>query len=88
MFDNKILLENDPNYLASLDALPYAEKQSLLYGDWNAFSGQVFLEFRDAPSHYKDRRWTHVIDPFPIPKHWPILRSLDWGFARPFAVGW
>lgn len=88
VFDNKYLLDNDPNYLAQLASLPEAEKRAMLYGDWNSFSGQVFREFRDLPEHYKDRQWTHVIDPFPIPKHWVIIRSFDWGFNKPFSVGW
>jgi hypothetical protein len=88
VFDNQILLENDPNYLAQLASLPEAEKRAMLYGDWNSFSGQVFREFRDLPQHYRDREWTHVIEPFPIPKHWQIIRSFDWGFHHPFSVGW
>jgi len=88
VFDNQILLQNDPNYLAALDAMPYAERQALLYGDWNSFVGQVFTEWKNDPEHYKDQRWTHVIDPFPIPKHWEIVRSFDWGHAKPFSVGW
>lgn len=88
VFDNKYLLENDPNYLAQLASLPEAEKRAMLYGDWNSFSGQVFREFRDLPNHYKDREWTHVIEPFPIPKHWKIIRSFDWGYHHPFSVGW
>ena len=88
VFDNKILLENDPNYLAALASLPEAEKRAMLYGDWNSFSGQVFREFRDRPEHYLDQQWTHVIEPFPIPKHWQIVRSFDWGYHHPFSVGW
>lgn len=88
VFDNKILLENDPNYLASLDALPWAEKQALLYGNWDSFIGQVFTEWKNDHDHYQDQRWTHVIDPFEIPKHWEIVRSFDWGHAKPFSVGW
>lgn len=88
VFDNKYLLENDPNYLAQLASLPEAEKRAMLYGDWDSFSGQVFREFRDLPEHYLDRQWSHVIEPFPIPKHWKIIRSLDWGFNKPFSVGW
>ena len=42
VFDNPALLENDPVYLASLASLPEAEKQALLYGSWDSFSGQVF----------------------------------------------
>ena len=88
VFDNKALLTNDPGYIASLGMMPEAEKQALLYGDWNSFSGQVFTEWRNDPAHYDDRRWTHVVNPFPIPETWPIYRGLDWGYAKPFSVGW
>lgn len=32
--DNKILLHNDPNYLANLKALPLVERERLLKGNW------------------------------------------------------
>lgn len=48
----------------------------------------MFREFVDDPNHYADRIKTHVIDPFRIPKHWKIVRSFDWGRAKPFSVGW
>ncbi len=88
IFDNPALLENDPDYLASLAAMPEAEKQALLYGSWDSFSGQVFTEWRNDPNHYEDQRWTHVIAPFTIPKHWKIYRGYDFGFSKPFSVGW
>lgn len=88
VFDNQKLLDNNPNYLANLASLPWAEKQALLYGNWDSFQGQVFTEWRNAHEHYKDQRWTHVIEPFEIPKHWEIIMSYDWGFARPFSCGW
>lgn len=88
VFDNQALLRNDPNYLGNLSLLPQAEREALLYGSWDSFSGQVFTEWRNDPAHYQDQRWTHVIDPFPIPKDWRIYRGFDFGFARPFSVGW
>lgn len=88
VFDNQALLANDPNYLATLASLPEAEKKALLYGSWDAFTGQVFTEWRDDPEHYQDRLWTHVIDPFDIPEDWSIYRGFDFGYAKPFAVGW
>ena len=88
VFDNQELLSNDPGYIASLGMMPEAEKRALLYGDWNSFSGQVFNEWRNDPKHYDDRLWTHVVNPFPIPEQWPIYRGFDWGYARPFSVGW
>ena len=88
VFDNQKLLENDPGYLANLAMLPEAERSALLYGSWDSFDGQVFSEWRNDPTHYQDHRWTHVIDPFPIPAHWRIYRGFDFGYSRPFAVGW
>ena len=80
--------ENDPGYLGTLASLPEAEKQALLYGDWDSFNGQVFTEWRNDPAHYEDQRWTHVIKPFRIPAHWRIWRGYDFGYAKPFSVGW
>lgn len=88
VFDNKILLENDPNYIGSLAMLPEAEKNALLYGSWDSFNGQVFTEWINDEKHYKDQRYTHVIDPFRIPKHWRVYRGFDFGYAKPFSVGW
>ena len=87
VWDNKELLKNDPNYLANLAMLPDAKRKALLYGDWNSFSGQVFTEWRNNPENI-DRRWTHVLEPFEIPKHWRRYRSFDFGYAKPFAVQW
>lgn len=88
VFDNKILMENSPGYLASLAQMPEAERNALLYGDWDSFSGQVFTEWRNNPEGYDSRRNTHVINPFKIPESWKIYRGFDFGYARPFSVGW
>ena len=88
VFDNKKLLENDPLYIANLASLPEATKNALLYGDWNTFSGQVFMEFTNNSEHYNDRVLTHVIAPFIVPKDFKIYRSFDFGYAKPFSVGW
>ena len=102
VFDNKILLENDPTYLGKLASLPEKEKQALLYGDWDTYEGQFFEEFRVEPDMVNAnkqgiqnseeakrlRRWVHVIDPFTIPSDWKIYRSFDWGSRRPFSCAW
>ena len=88
VFDNKKLLANDPGYLGRLAQLPKAERDALLYGDWNSFSGQVFSEWVNDDTHYTDRKNTHVISPFRVPPEWKIYRGFDWGFAKPFSVGW
>lgn len=86
--DNEALIRNDPGYMARLASLPEAQRKALLYGDWDSFSGQVFTEWRNDPDHYGDRRWTHVVPPFEPPKHWRYYRSMDWGYSKPFSVGW
>lgn len=88
VFDNKILLDNNPDYLGNLAMLPEKERNALLYGDWDSFEGQVFTEWRDDPQHYDDRLYTHVVNPFEIPSHWQIYRSFDFGYAKPFSFGW
>jgi phage terminase large subunit len=70
VYDNEFYMENDPDYIKKLEALPEKKRRALLYGDWDAFEGQFFEEFdRDI----------HVIDPFPIPKDWRIYRTRDYG---------
>lgn len=103
VFDNKILLQNDPQYLARLASLPEKERNALLYGDWDTYEGQFFEDFRVEPDMRaanatgdnssreelkRQRRWCHVIEPFDIPQSWKIYRSFDWGYNRPFSVGW
>ena len=88
VFDNQKLLDNDPDYVATLGSLPEADRKALLYGDWDSFSGQVFTEFRNNPDGYTSKRWTHVIKPFEIPKYWRRYRSFDFGYSKPFSVGW
>ena len=86
--DNKALMESDPDYIKQLEALPPKLRRAWLDGDWDIFEGQFFEEFTDDPDHYMDRAFTHVIEPFEIPAHWPIYRSFDWGFSKPFSCGW
>lgn len=88
VFDNPAMLKNNPEYLASLAMMSESERKALLYGDWDCFSGQVFSEWRDDPKGYENRRYSHVIKPFHIPEHWKIIRGFDFGYSRPFSVGW
>jgi hypothetical protein len=34
------------------------------------------------------RESLHVLEPFPIPKHWKLFRAFDYGYSHPFSVGW
>jgi hypothetical protein len=86
--ENKFLMESDKGYIKRLESLPEAERKALLYGDWEVFEGQFFPEFKNVAENYEDRIGTHVIKPFRIPDQWTIYRSFDFGYARPFSVGW
>jgi hypothetical protein len=80
VYDNKILLRNDPTYIARLKEIGSPELvRAWLEGDWNVITGAYFPEFSNSK---------HVIEPFSIPEHWLKFRSMDWGSASPFAVLW
>lgn len=86
--DNRVLMSADPDYIKRLQALPEHKRRAHLDGCWDVYDGQVFEEFRNDPDHYADREWTHVIDPFDIPDAWPIYRSFDFGYSKPFSCAW
>jgi hypothetical protein len=71
----------DPGYRQSLEALPEAEKRAKLYGDWNAYAGQVFDEFRDRNYPDEPENACHVIPEFLVPDWWPKIIIGDWGYA-------
>lgn len=68
------------DYVARIKASGAPELvRAWLEGDWSVIAGAFFPEFA------LDR---HVIAPRELPSHWHRFRSLDWGSARPFSVGW
>ena len=88
IYDNKVLMEANPEYIDNLMALPEHKRRAHLYGEWDVYEGQVFEEFRNLSDHYEDRERTHVIAPFDIPPQWTIYRSFDFGYSKPFSCGW
>lgn len=86
--DNKALMQAQPDYVKQLDSLPPKLRDAWRYGRWDIFEGQFFEEFRDDPQHYRDRLFTHVIEPFVPPRTWTVYRSFDWGYSRPFSCAW
>ena len=86
--DNTALMESDPDYIKQLEMLPPKLKKAWLEGSWDVFDGVFFEDFVDNPDGYDTRLWTHVITPFDIPGHWNIYRSYDYGYAKPFSVGY
>lgn len=77
--DNQALLANDPRYEDRLSHLPESLKRAYLEGDWDIVVGQAFEEWR-----YDE----HVIAPFPLEPHWKKFASVDWGYNKPFSIGW
>ncbi len=79
VYDNHVLMQNDPAYVKRLENLPEQERKAFLHGDWNVFIGQVFSEWN---------RDIHVVKPFKIPKAWMRFRAMDWGFSKPHSIHW
>src|SRR5215510_3179337 len=78
----------DPNYTARLDGIPNeAERKARKYGDWDAYQGQVFDEFRDKRYPDEPENALHVIPPHSIPDWWPKFIIGDWGFAAMTYIG-
>jgi phage terminase large subunit len=78
--DNPALIDNDPDYVARLEAEPNeALRKAYRYGSWDVFAGQYFSEL--------DRK-THFIQPFDIPVHWNRFGAYDYGFNHPAAFAW
>ena len=86
--DNVFLMRADADYINRLKQLPEKERKALLCGEWDIFDGQVFAEWRNSALGRKTRRWSHVIEPFEIPKEWRRYRAFDFGYSKPFAVSW
>ncbi len=82
IWENKILLEADPDYPNKIraSARNKAELDAWMEGSWDIVAGGMFDDCWD-------RRY-NVVKPFPIPPSWKITRSFDWGESKPFSVGW
>ncbi len=86
MQDNPKLNENDPDYANRLRNLSAAEYDAKVNGNWFAFLGQVFKEFRFIQYPDEPENAIHVIDGFDIPDWWPKIASIDWGYEHKTAI--
>jgi hypothetical protein len=76
--DNKYI--NGPEYIAQLSMSGSPELvRAWLEGDFTAVEGAFFSNWEYSK---------HVVPSFPIPEDWVRFRSMDWGSASPFSVGW
>lgn len=88
---NPELVKNDPDYFIRLGLMSEADQRAKIWGDWDAFIGQVFKEFRERRFPGEPEQAIHVIqekDWFEIPSWWPKIIAIDWGFAHPTFVLW
>lgn len=68
-------------YVAQLSAItvPWL-RDAWLNNDWSVNPGSFWGDLFDPARH--------VIRPKPIRPNWRRMRSMDWGFAMPYAIGW
>jgi hypothetical protein len=80
--ENKILLKADPDYINRIaaSARNEAERKAWLEGSWDIVAGGMFDDCWDPRFN--------VIKPFSIPPTFRVTRSFDWGWSKPFSVGW
>jgi phage terminase large subunit len=72
--DNPSLIENDPNYILTLEQLKYTDPElyrAWRFGDWDVFVGQVFREFD---------RSKHVIEHVLPKTNLNHFIGIDWGY--------
>lgn len=78
-------LEDNPHidsedYEGKLSGLGTKELvRAMRHGDWNIVAGAFFDNLNPDK---------HLLPTFTPPLHWTRYRSMDWGSAKPFSVGW
>ncbi len=81
MSDNQILMQADPGYRNRILAATGgndALRKAWLEGNWNIVAGAFFDNITEA-------LYLPIWKP---PAEWTRYRSMDWGSARPFSIGW
>ena len=71
VYDNKILMESDPQYVHSLRSLPQRMRDAWLHGRWDVFEGQFFSEFDES---------IHVRSTASFPERLKYFVAFDYGF--------
>lgn len=83
VFDNKYLMEHDPEYVNALKSLPDKQRRAMFYGEWDAFEGQYFEEF-DVVTHcfkrvFNSEEHNPLERKVYIDHNWKIYRARDYG---------
>lgn len=69
----------DEAYWAQLQTLPPNLRKAFRDGDWDIFMGQAFPQFS---------KQLHVVKDHNPPAGAPLYMTYDWGFGKPFSIGW
>jgi PBSX family phage terminase large subunit len=70
---------NTPAYRARLGRFKGVHRDRYVLGKWVGYEGLVYPAFNPL---------VHIVRPFPIPKSWRRVRSIDFGTANPFVCAW
>jgi len=72
VYDNSVLMNNDPDYLKNLESLPDKLREAWLYGRWDIFEGQFFPEFSREKQVISSAQLTGAV----------YFGAMDYGFDR------
>ncbi len=81
----------DPDYINRLELLrtiSESEYRAKALGDWNAYEGQVFEDFRIEPLPGEPPFARHVIPSVTLPSWYPVILAIDWGFRAMIYALW
>lgn len=79
--ENTHLEEHDPQYVKRIRSVKNPElRKAWVDGDWDVNPGGFLMGVWN--------RSKHAVKPFPIPVDWKRWRAMDWGFAKPYSIGW
>lgn len=70
----------DPSYWTTLQTLPVNLRAAFRDGSWDVFIGQAFPQLQREIHGWK---WDGH-----IPTGAPLYMTYDWGYGKPFSIGW
>ena len=83
LLENRALMDADPTYLDKLKSSTEDDEnlhKAWILGEWDLSYGGFFADVWDET--------IHEIPNFQLPASWRIMRSFDWGSAKPWAVSY
>jgi hypothetical protein len=82
VFDNPVLLKNNPDYVNNLKQMPEHRQRQLIYGDWEVAPDGAFT-FSDY--HISTETFESIAK---NKDNYTFIMSFDWGYRDPFAALW